>query len=204
MLRCCRGGGDRDRRPSDGDRWRRNGWRSVSRRGDSSAAADDQRQKYRRVSARTLSSVELAIADNGRLHDGTTATAVPATAGPDASAGLADCCWRSLTGRLTGGGGGCAAQRDHSGGGGGAHGGHGDGSATTPLHGRGGQQRPSGTPTALSNWTMISNSSLKDVDGDELRAELVGYDDDPTTTTTSATADYEDAVKPVRTVNQYY
>jgi len=28
---------------------------------------------------------------------------------------------------------------------------------------------------ALSNWTVISNSSLKDVDGDDLRDELVGY-----------------------------
>ncbi|XP_050533498.1 pyrokinin-1 receptor-like isoform X2 [Daktulosphaira vitifoliae] len=30
-------------------------------------------------------------------------------------------------------------------------------------------------PIALSDWTMISNSSLKDVDGNDLRDELVGY-----------------------------
>lgn len=33
-------------------------------------------------------------------------------------------------------------------------------------------------PAALSsNWTMISNSSLRDVDGEDLRDELVGYAD---------------------------
>lgn len=204
MLRCCRGGGDRDRWPGGGDRRRRSGWRSVSRRGDSSAAADDRRKEYRRASGRTLSSAELAVADSGRLHDDTATAAAAATVdatGPDVAAGLADCCWRTLTGRLTGGGGGCATQWNR---GGGCSGGPGDGSVTVPAHGRGGhQQRPTGTATVLSNWTMISNSSLKDVDSDELRAELVGYDDDPTTTTT-ATAEYEDAVKPVGTVNQYY
>lgn len=194
MLRCCRGGGDRDRWPGDGDRWRRSGWRSVSRRGDSSAAADDQRQKYRRVSGRTLSSVELAVTDNDRLHD-------TVTAAPDATARLADCCWRTLTGRLAGGGCGCASRRDHSGGGS-SGGGHVDGSTTPPVHARGGHQCPTATPAALSNWTMISNSSLKDVDSDDLRAELVGYDDDPMTTTT--TTDYDDAVKPVKIANRYY
>jgi len=35
---------------------------------------------------------------------------------------------------------------------------------------------------ALSNWTVISNSSLKDVDGDDLRDELVGYAADASVT----------------------
>lgn len=52
-------------------------------------------------------------------------------------------------------------------------GGDGDGggrgsTTTTPMDAA--TRRP-----ALSDWTMISNSSLKDVDGDDLRDELVGY-----------------------------
>jgi hypothetical protein len=45
--------------------------------------------------------------------------------------------------------------------------------AATGARGR----RPVKAPPAiaLSNWTVISNSSLKDVDSDDLRDELVGY-----------------------------
>lgn len=169
----------------------------MSRRGhgDSTAAADHlERRKYRRVSGRTLSSVELAVDD-------------VVASGPDSAAGLADCCWRTLTGRLPGGGcgGGCAtAHRNLSSGSSGETVVRADDSTTSPAHARGGgggggggHQRPA---VALSNWTMISNSSLKDVDGNDLRDELVGYDDDPTTTTT----DCENVVKPVKIANQYY
>lgn len=168
MLRCCRSGdngadglsggygGDYRRR---GSRWSSGGGGGSKRGGNSSAAADDRRQMYRRVSGRTTSSsVELA------------APSVHATA---PSAGLADCWRRALSGRSAGGCSGAtgdtgAGRRrdDESSGSGGAD------------LGRGPVAQVTATTTLSSNWTMISNSSLKDVDGDDLRDELVGYDDD--------------------------
>lgn len=71
---------------------------------------------------------------------------------------------------------------------------------------------------ALSNWTMISNSSLRDVDGDDLRDELVGYADYPrdelvigyADTVVSSNAAYHDGNdddgdgKIITIVNEYY
>lgn len=185
MLRCC--GGDGDGRPSGRSeqlRWQRNRRRLLRGDGDppSSGAADHGgggvlRQEYRRVSGRTAStSVELS--SDGDRTDVDTATATAATT----AVGLAECWRRALNGSAAGagGGGGCLGAGSGRPGNdvdddaedcccGCCCGYSSDNGSTTPV-------RDGRLPAAvLSNWTMISNSSLRDVDGDDLRDELVGY-----------------------------
>ncbi|CAI6362262.1 unnamed protein product [Macrosiphum euphorbiae] len=180
VLRCC--GGDSGCSSDDG--WTGSGQRRPSRwarrrlRSDSSEpATDDRRPKYRRVSGRATSSVELPADDDDEVVCSGDSHHVP-------GAGLADCWRRALTGSAEGGnakrhkGSSCYS----AGSGGGGSGGRGpdddDESSTTsaPLGGPRGPRLVKVPPAiALSNWTVISNSSLKDVDGDDLRDELVGY-----------------------------
>ncbi|XP_022179126.1 uncharacterized protein LOC111039800, partial [Myzus persicae] len=169
VLRCC--GGDSG---CSGDGWPGSGQRGPAlrrlRSDSSEPATDDRRPKYRRVSGRATSSIELPADDDddddevvcsgGGRH-------APGGAGP------ADCWRRALTGSAADGN---AKRRNDSAGssGGGGNGGDDDDSSTTS----GALVRhPVKVPPAiaLSNWTVISNSSLKDVDADGLRDELVGY-----------------------------
>lgn len=179
MLRCCGGdsgcGGDgwpgkcKQQRPA---RWARRMLRSDS----SEPTTDDRRPKYRRVSGRTTSSIELpATADDDEDDDEVCSGRSP---GPDAE--LADCWRRALTGLSATGN----TERRHDSccsNSAGSSGGNCDDSsaasgpalAASGDHGR----RPVKVPPAiaLSNWTVISNSSLRDVDCEDLRDELVGY-----------------------------
>lgn len=176
MLRCCGGDSGGGGRNGDGGRGLRPGCWEPRRRSDSSATAygGGRRQKYRRVSGRTCSSVELPVDVD------VTAAAPPTT-------GLADCWRRVLKGPTAGGVG------SSSGGGSSGSSGGSSTARSARVHGDGGHQ-PAVGPMAQSSWTMISNSSLKDVDSDDLRDELVGYAVDAatitttTTTTTSTTA----------------
>lgn len=186
MLRCCRSSKRTDSSyggaVSDGIgvqeqrepwRWRlrrRNRHRRRRRPSDSSVAAtaDVRRQKYRRVSGRATSSFELS-ADDGRLtvaDDYAVAVVDRARSSSSASStsvGLADC-WRRVLN--VGGARKTARHRvrdDYD---------DDDGSSgSPPVRLCGGAQRSAG-PVAISNWTMISDSSLKDVDCDDLREEL--------------------------------
>lgn len=196
MLRCCRRdertgsfcggavghgvGGQEQQWPRETWRWRlrrRNRRRRRRRRqpSDSSVAAtaDVRRQKYRRVSGRTSSSFELS-ADDGRVTvaGDYAVTVVDPTRSlsstSSSSVGLADCWRRVLTISVAEN---SARHRvrddygdDDDGGG---------SSSPPPARLRRGVQRSAG-PVALSNWTMISDSSLRDADCDDLHEELFG------------------------------
>jgi len=135
------------------------------------------------VSGRATSSVELPADDD----DGDGDEVVCGGGGHHVpGAGLADCWRRALTGSVEGGNArrhnvsSCSSAGSAGRGNGGGGGDDDDESSTTsaPLGGAGarGQRLVKVPPAiALSNWTVISNSSLKDVDGDDLRDELVGY-----------------------------
>jgi len=137
------------------------------------------------VSGRTTSSVELPVedCDDDEVRNGS------GVADVSAAARLANSWWRSLTGSAgVGDDSGRRRMCDSNGAGsnpGGNDGGGGGGpKSSAPLAAscagaRG--QRPANVPPAaiaLGDWTVISNSSLKDVNGDDLRDELVGYYDD--------------------------
>ncbi|XP_025404902.1 pyrokinin-1 receptor-like isoform X1 [Sipha flava] len=197
VLRCC--GGDGDGRPSSRSeqlRWQRSRGQLLHGDGDppSPGAADHGlgggrwwRQEYRRVSGRTAStSVELS-SDGDRADVGTSTAAAGTTA--TTAAGLAECWRRTLKGSANGAEG-IAARRGCDGCSGRPRNDADDccscccccrtDSSTTPV-------RDDRLPAAaLSNWTVISNSSLRDVDGDDLRDELVGYAVDGTVAITSA------------------
>lgn len=191
-LRCCRDGQDGDglygsdrrgrgrHRTSDG---------SLRRGCYSSVAAGDRRQMYGRVSGRTTSSSVEFVAP--AIHR----AATPA-------AGLTDCWRRALRGRSTGGDGvgGCddgglasgaedgrRNDEDRDGGGGGVAARYTDRNGPIAVRAANERRRRRGSAgqlpeTVSSNWTVVSNSSLKDVDGGDLRDELIGYDDVPTGT----------------------
>lgn len=162
MLRCCSGDSG-----CSGDGWPGSGQRRPAlrrlRSDSSEPATDDRRPKYRRVSGRATSSIELPADDDDE---------VACSGGCHPGAGPTDCWRRPLTGSASDGN---AKQRnDSAGSSGGGNGGDDDDSST--MSGAR-ERRPAKVPPAiaLSNWTVISNSSLKDVDGDDLRDELVGY-----------------------------
>ncbi|XP_025199720.1 pyrokinin-1 receptor-like isoform X1 [Melanaphis sacchari] len=177
VLRCCGGdsgcGGDgwpgkgKQQRPS---RWAR---RRRLHSDSSEPATDDRRPKYRRVSGRTTSSIDLPVTVTADDDDVDNEVCGGGSPGSD--------CWRrrrSLTGLSATG----SAERRHDSScsnSAGSSGGNCDecSSATSDgpadARGRGPEKAP--PAIALSNWTMISNSSLKDVDSDGLRDELVGY-----------------------------
>ncbi|XP_026815961.1 pyrokinin-1 receptor-like isoform X1 [Rhopalosiphum maidis] len=178
VLRCCGGdsgcGGDgwtgkggKQQRPA---RWARRRLRSDS----SEPTTDDRRPKYRRVSGRTTSSVDFpATADE--IDDDDDDDEVCDDGSPVADAGqLADCGWRrSLTGLSATGN----AERRHDSScsnSAGSSGGNCD-DTSAPAGARGRRLVKAPPAIALSNWIVISNSSLKDVDSDDLRDELVGY-----------------------------
>ncbi|KAL5233737.1 hypothetical protein ACI65C_001147 [Semiaphis heraclei] len=177
VLRCCGGDsswsgdgwtGSSQRRPG---RWVRRRLRSDS----SEPATDDRRPKYRRVSGRATSSVELPADDDDEVVCSAGGHHVPGAA-------ITDCWRRALTGSVAAGN--VKRRKDSScnsaGSSGGVNEDDDDDTSTTSVQlgvaGARGPQ-PVKVPPAivLSNWTVISNSSLKDVDGDDLRDELVGY-----------------------------
>lgn len=178
MLRCC-GAGDNgcntdgwpggQRHPT---RWMRRRLRSDS----SEPVTDDRRPKYRRVSGRTTSSVELPADEDDD---------------DEACNGGGRDCWRRVVATGSVGGrddGGNATGRPSycsTNGAAGSDGRDGRDSVIAPashaavVGGVRGQRPTKAAPAiALSNWTVISNSSLKDVDGDDLHDELVGYEVD--------------------------
>lgn len=178
VLRCCGGdsgcGGDgwsgkcKQQRPA---RWARRRLRSDS----SEPTTDDRRPKYRRVSGRTTSSIELPATADDDDDDEVCSGRDP---GPDAE--LAECWRQTLTGLSATGN----AERRHDcscSNCAGSSGGNCDDSSTVSgaaLAASGDRgRRPVKVPPAitLSNWTVISNSSLRDVDSEDLRDELVGY-----------------------------
>lgn len=196
MLRCCGGdsgcGGDgwpgkcKQQRPA---RWARRRLRSDS----SEPTTDDRRPKYRRVSGRTTSSIELpATADD---EDDDDDDEVCSGRGPGPNAELADCWRRALT-RLSAT---RNIERRHdsksSSNSAGSSGGNCDSSAASgPALAASGDRgrRPVKVPPtiALSNWTVISNSSLRDVDSEDLRDELVGYATDASAMTIAGETTY--------------
>lgn len=178
MLRCCDGGCSSDDGWPGSSQRRLSRWARSRLRSDSSEpATDDRRPKFRRESGRATSSVELPAEDD----DG---DEIACNGGGHHAPGsrLADCWRRALTGSAEDGN---AKRHNDSNSysvrsGGGGNGGDDDddeSSTTSGRFGAAGAQRPVKVPPAiaLSNWTVISNSSLKDVDGDDLRDELVGY-----------------------------
>lgn len=215
VLRCCGGGVD------EGGQWTGRGaeWRlrrrpQWRRRRTCDGVSfvdttDGRRQEYRRVSGRTSSSIELP-ADN--VHGGCvgdqpgSVVAAAATTAVDhrsSAVGLTDC-WRRTLMRRSGGGpdrsstqremstgstAGCDDDEDDD------VGGAGEGADSTTPPAQYFRHPASDNPMALSsNWTMVSNSSLRDVDGEDLRNELVGYAD---------AADHYNGVK-VSVVDEYY
>jgi len=129
------------------------------------------------VSGRATSSVELPADDD----DGDGDEVVCSGGGHHVpGAGLADCWRRALTGSAEGGN--AKRHKDSSCYSAGSGGGGDDDDETSTTSASLGGVGPRGPrlvkvppAIALSNWTVISNSSLKDVDGDDLRDELVGY-----------------------------
>lgn len=165
----CGGGGQRRRRRA---RWiRARQWRLSGVSSTVGASEDDGRPppKYSRVSGRTISS---SVDDRRDDDDGNdvVVAAVDERRPSSAVFGLTDC-WRRALKLSTGGGGDGSSASD-------AVGNEDSGGTTTPPA----RIRGPAPPAAVSNWTMISNSSLKDVDGDDLRDELVGYGDVAATT----------------------
>jgi len=186
VLRCCGGdsgcGGDgwpgksKQQRPA---RWARRRLRSDS----SEPTTDDRRPKYRRVSGRTTSSIELpATADDDDDDE------ICSGPGPGPNAELANCWRRALTELSATGN----TERRHdsscSNSAGSSGGNCDDSSAASGDRGR----RPVKVPPAiaLSNWTVISNSSLRDVDSEDLRDELVGYATDASAMTINGETTY--------------
>lgn len=191
MLRCCGGSGDGDGWSGGGftagcgcasdcgdggqqrrrARWRRaRQWR-LGVGGDTStvgATEDDGRRppKYSRVSGRTTSTSVDDRRDDDDDDDNNYVAVVDERRPSAAAVGMADC-WRRALKLSTGDGSSSASD--------GGVGNDDSGGTTTPPPAR---IRGPAPPMAVSNWTMISNSSLKDVDGDDLRDELVGYGHD--------------------------
>lgn len=212
MLRCCGGssnGGER----SGSERWRRRRWRRGRRNRDPTVVATDGLwQKYKRVSGRTFSSVDVPTDDDGPTDD----SAV--TGERQSTVGLADCWLRALKGRLGGSiidGGSTHREMstastgdnddDNDDDGGGVNGDNvgGDPAAPPTRSQNGSDNRHAArvaSMTLSSNWTMISNSSLRDVNGEDLRDELFGYVDAMGATGSGG----GDAGEHVVTVDGYY